>query len=374
MTAPKVSVMVPVYNVEKYFPRCIESIINQTYTNLEILLVDDGSTDRSGFLCDEYAAKDERIKVFHKENGGVSSARNMGLDNATGERLAFIDADDWIGSQYIQNLLNICFDLIIGGYRVFDTIGVYSIIKLPQTNYNKDTFKVFLSEHLHRLYSHVPWGKIYKREIVEHYKLRYDVKVRVGEDYLFNLNYLLFCGSVQIVDKSEYYYFSNATMSERYNLQNSEICYIIESLNTKIEQLNKIYNTNLIFSTKTILAQYPIQKIYDEQNDNDYYLLYKSFFMQSLKNDLYNDELCSPILNSIFMIKKHYFEKHYIYGKYLMKRMHNLYGHVYDSVRFTRKIDRVIIYLLKKNINLSNMFLIIYSILKRFLSNDSRLI
>ncbi|HJA50079.1 MAG TPA: glycosyltransferase, partial [Candidatus Fusicatenibacter intestinipullorum] len=92
----KISVIIPVYNVEKYLKRCLDSVINQTYKNLEIILIDDGSTDNSGKICDEYAQKDERIIVIHKENGGVSSARNKGLDICIGDYISFIDSDDWI--------------------------------------------------------------------------------------------------------------------------------------------------------------------------------------------------------------------------------------------------------------------------------------
>ena len=91
-----ISVIVPVYNVEEYLDRCIESIVNQTYKNLEILLIDDGSTDNSYNICDKWAKKDNRIKVVHKENGGVSSARNVGLDVATGDYIGFVDSDDYI--------------------------------------------------------------------------------------------------------------------------------------------------------------------------------------------------------------------------------------------------------------------------------------
>ena len=100
---PRVSIIVPVYKAEAYLHRCIDSIIVQTFTNWELLLVDDGSPDRSGVICDEYAGKDERIKVFHKENGGVSSARNLGIDKAVGEWLCFIDSDDTIQPTYLDD-------------------------------------------------------------------------------------------------------------------------------------------------------------------------------------------------------------------------------------------------------------------------------
>ena len=102
-----ISVVVPVYNVEKYIDKCINSIINQTYKNLEIILVDDGSPDNCGNICDEYAKKDNRIIVIHKENGGVSSARNIGIKNAKGKWITFVDSDDWIENDYVEKLSKI---------------------------------------------------------------------------------------------------------------------------------------------------------------------------------------------------------------------------------------------------------------------------
>ena len=102
----KISVVVPVYNVEKYLRKCIDSIINQTYKNLEIILVDDGSPDKCGEICDEYAKKDNRVKVIHKKNAGVSSARNDGIDNATGEYIIFVDSDDWLEDNAIEIMVD----------------------------------------------------------------------------------------------------------------------------------------------------------------------------------------------------------------------------------------------------------------------------
>ena len=110
---PKISIIVPVYNVEQYLRRCIDSILNQSFADFELLLIDDGSKDKSGAICDEYAAKDSRIRVFHKENGGVSSARNIGLENARGEWLSFIDGDDVITEGYFNIRENLGFSCVI---------------------------------------------------------------------------------------------------------------------------------------------------------------------------------------------------------------------------------------------------------------------
>ena len=106
MFADKVSVIVPVYNVEKYLDECVNSIINQSYSNLEIILVDDGSSDTSGQKCDTYKAVDNRIKVIHKKNGGLSDARNVGIEIATGEYISFIDSDDYVSEIFIESLVN----------------------------------------------------------------------------------------------------------------------------------------------------------------------------------------------------------------------------------------------------------------------------
>ena len=116
---PKISVIIPVYNAEKYLYRCIDSVLAQTYQDFELLLIDDGSKDSSGAICDEYAAKDARVRVFHKENGGVSSARNVGLDHARGEWITFVDADDWISMDWLKEMMTHSdSDLVIADFVV----------------------------------------------------------------------------------------------------------------------------------------------------------------------------------------------------------------------------------------------------------------
>ena len=116
---PKISVIIPVYNTEKFLHRCIDSILTQTYTDFELLLIDDGSKDSSGSICDEYAEKDSRVRVFHKENGGVSSARNLGLDNAWGEWITFVDSDDYIEENFLKSFDgNLDADLVVGNIQM----------------------------------------------------------------------------------------------------------------------------------------------------------------------------------------------------------------------------------------------------------------
>lgn len=201
-----ISVIVPVYNVEKYLDRCIESIVSQTYKNLEIILVDDGSPDNCPKMCDEWAKKDDRIIVIHKDNGGVSSARNAALDIATGDYIGFIDSDDYVSKRYFEILINnlkkydadicCCNFYVTDSYSVIDKSKYkFKICKKNQIliNYFKDDF-VGPSVHC----------KIYSSKIIEN--LRFDTNISIGEDYVFNY-YVFNCSNCVLqIDENLYYY------------------------------------------------------------------------------------------------------------------------------------------------------------------------
>ena len=188
MNIPKISVIVPVYNVEKYLHRCIDSILTQTFTDFELLLIDDGSKDNSGKICDEYAEKDKRIRVFHKENGGVSSARNLGLDNAGGEWICFADSDDWVKNNWLE-IFSKSFnhgDLIISGYyevknnTIIREKGVFNQPSLLSTVSILEKKNIF--GYL--------WCKCFKRSIINKYQIRFGLKYRIWEDVEFIYSYM----------------------------------------------------------------------------------------------------------------------------------------------------------------------------------------
>ena len=180
-----ISVIVPVYNVESYLEECVESILNQSYRNLEIILVDDGSTDNSGKMCESFKAKDERIKVIHKENAGLAMARNSGLEIAKGDYIGFIDSDDCIKETFYEKLIH-CLkanDADIAGCRFYRNVPNSEDFVYPEKseNYNFVTdSKGFMT----RLYNDmgvfcVAWNKLYKRDIIMQHPFS---KVRIAED------------------------------------------------------------------------------------------------------------------------------------------------------------------------------------------------
>ena len=195
---PKISVIVPVYNVEQYLPRCIDSILTQTFTDFEVLLIDDGSTDSSGKICDEYAEKDERIRVFHKENGGVSSARNLGLDNAIGEWICFSDSDDTMRNNYLQVMLSIeektNVDMIV--CSILRKKYSDRILTLQDFVYEKTQFGNLLCNLRKVGLLGVPWNKLFKAEIIKNNNLQFDINLDSYEDEIFNLQYLQYAKTV----------------------------------------------------------------------------------------------------------------------------------------------------------------------------------
>ena len=216
-----ISVVVPIYKVEKYLDKCVESLVNQTYKNLEIILVDDGSPDDCPQICDEYAKKDSRIKVVHKKNGGLSDARNAGMEIATGEYISFIDSDDYVSLDFFESLLNTMIaedsDIVECGVVKFyedEHFDEYTD-DLSVTNYSTvKGLSALISEN--PFHQHV-WNKLYKTEMV------LDVPYAVGklnEDEFWTYQIFGRAKKVTKINKTMYYYFqrNSSIMGVGYNL------------------------------------------------------------------------------------------------------------------------------------------------------------
>ncbi|MDT2737236.1 glycosyltransferase family 2 protein [Enterococcus pseudoavium] len=203
----EISIIVPVYNVEKYLNKCVDSILNQTFKDFEVILVDDGSPDNSGAICDQYAEKDSRVKVVHKKNGGLSDARNAGIDISTGNFLSFIDSDDYIDN----DMIDILYDDITQKDGDISVVGYYDeyggIVK--NCKKNKDKIEILSRETAiekilegKELTANV-WNKLYKRELFE--KIRFMNNV-IAEDAFIIVELLLLCNKVVVNKKFKYHY------------------------------------------------------------------------------------------------------------------------------------------------------------------------
>ena len=206
---PIVSIIVPVYNVEKYINRCIDSILAQTFNDWECILVDDGSPDKSGDICDEYAARDSRIRVIHKQNGGVSSARNAGLDVAHGEYIYFIDSDDYVELEALELLLSkakqseadIMVHGIVNDYIYKQSSTAVKYVSLPEKDYSTI---LEMADRWGLLKG--PVNKLFKNSIIKNKSLRFDESISYGEDTKFTFEYLVHCHSIAFVPRHLYHY------------------------------------------------------------------------------------------------------------------------------------------------------------------------
>ncbi len=208
---PTVSIIIPIYNAEKALRRCIDSVLNQEYTDFELILMNDGSKDSSGEICDSYAAKDDRVRVVHKANSGVSDTRNQALDLAQGTYVQFMDADDWITPEATKLLVRTmeegeC-DLVISDfYRVVgDRVSRKGDIEDDHVM-SRQEFAEHMMENPADFYYGVLWNKLYRREIIEIHRVRMDATVRWCEDFLFNMEYILHADRICALQVPLYYY------------------------------------------------------------------------------------------------------------------------------------------------------------------------
>lgn len=215
-----ISIVVPIYNVEQYLQKCVDSLINQTYKNLEIILVDDGSPDNCPKICDEYAKQDSRIKVIHKENGGLSDARNAGMNIATGEYISFIDSDDWIKSEMIEDMYNRMIednsDLVSSGVLWADEDGVEIRNATVSENCVLNTEQA-MTELINdgKLKQHV-WNKLYKADLIKN--IPFD-KGKYHEDVFWSYKVIGEAERISIEKNSYYFYVqrSESIMGEKYS-------------------------------------------------------------------------------------------------------------------------------------------------------------
>jgi glycosyltransferase involved in cell wall biosynthesis len=214
---PLISVIVPIYGIERYLGICIESIIKQTYTNLEIILVDDGSTDRCPEICDLYAMKDSRIRVIHKSNGGLVSARKAGVIEATGLFIGYVDGDDWVEPDYYESLFNALdvhnADLVVAGQsRDLFEKSIPLLNYLPSGYYTGDKLDYLRSNMLsfsafYRLgITTYVWNKLFKSTQVKYYQSLVDERITIGEDAAVVYPLILSCERIVITDNSGYHY------------------------------------------------------------------------------------------------------------------------------------------------------------------------
>lgn len=244
----KVSVIIPVYKAANCLRRCVDSILNQTFTDFELILVDDGSPDQSGRICDEYAIRDTRVKTVHKENGGVSTARNAGLDIAIGKWIVFVDSDDWCESNYLSDFF--CTseiladnDVVIQGRRNETSAGVVSSNLVLHDDVYSNIVSGMLQANL--LTFGAPYCKLYPSRLIEENNIRFPVDYSYGEDTVFFFRVLLLADRVITISKCNYHYvdYDEGSLSKKDHDFNPLATFLKESMSL-VTEIDKKFNSN----------------------------------------------------------------------------------------------------------------------------------
>lgn len=275
---PKISIIVPVYNVEKYLDRCINSLVRQTFKSYEILLIDDGSTDNSGDICDQFSEKYSNIRVFHLKNGGVSRARNFGIEKALGDYIMFCDSDDYVDKQWCEILYN----YIILYPNSWIGTGLYNINhydkfkKMILYDYEKKFNRIKKDKYYQIMQSGLSGFlviRIYERKKIINNKLKFKDSLTYGEDVIFNCEYLNISDDIVMINKPLYYYvkYDNTTLSSQY-------------YPNKFTLIKNIYSAR--------------KKFISEEYKNQFYNEYMYYFILALK-DTFNKKNKSNILNKL---------------------------------------------------------------------------
>lgn len=304
-----VSIVVPIYNAQQYLKQCLNSIKGQTYNNIEVLMVNDGSSDDSEKICRGYMKKDCRFILLNQENGGVSSARNKGIKNAKGKYILFVDSDDYIESGMVNQLLNAVQedeDLIVSGI-FYD--NPYKLLKKNRTreiNYwnkcqDRDSYYHLVEKIVTEPYVGAIYAKLYKTSIIRKYNLLFEEKIAFAEDFVFNLKYLLYCNKITSISSSFYHYrmFVAGSLSRiRYNEY--------EFMRDRWKSIKKEFNKLHLENGKVLDIRYIKMSEFNYLYDSIYYSTNHNFVNRRKKlNNLIRDTMdVKKTASLIYMIKK----------------------------------------------------------------------
>lgn len=313
-----ISVIVPVYNAETTLRKTVESVLRQTYRDLEIILVDDGSTDASPSLCDSFAATGDSMKCLHKQNGGVSSARNAGLDVAQGEYVAFVDSDDTLDECYFERLLNNHdADLTVCGF--VSTEGIDFTPEKKQ--YDGMAFKASVPDivnHPYLLYT--PWGKLFKRSIINENHLRFDLHLRLFEDTLFVLTYLQYCSSLCTVAYNGYHYDGVWGGGKKYRLSREEVEYRCNAEAMALQTLEQTFACTIKNEKRCYCVEY-VSDVFSVFTDKECCELYCRYHAECDADTFYKSRYLCPSYSGISLLKRAYERKDMALATELIRKL-----------------------------------------------------
>ncbi len=240
-----ISIIIPVYNVEMLLTDCINSVLNQDYRNIEVILINDGSTDNSGEVCKSFEKKDNRIKVFEQKNSGVSVARNKGVEKAQGKYIIFVDSDDYLDVNHVSKMysqINDEIDLVICGYKIIDndTHSINLNADMQDSVLNPQEMFLKYWENYHHGYINAPWNKMYKRELMQQNNIKFPKDISMGEDGFFNVQYMKCCRKIYLLAEYSYNFRIHSRQSTKKIFKNHY--YMVTCIFDNLERILETYN------------------------------------------------------------------------------------------------------------------------------------
>ena len=334
--SPEISVIVPVYNAEALLQRCVKSILCQSYTDFELLLINDGSTDRSGQLCDELRLQDNRIHTFHQQNQGVSAARNAGISRASGKYIVFVDSDDWVKENYLSHLLSSATGkegrgLVIQGFLIYKPEGCLldgTKSFIPAFSTSAVTIGRMVEAHNLSEYG-CPYSKLYDRSLLVEHSIRFDKRTNFGEDLLFMFDYLMHADYLLVDSPQEYVYIKYpSSLSSSFHSFEMEYFFFLSFLK-RIERLSVSSNIALTDYPQTMKAvmvsfQRALKTDYQAYHRDSVSLKERLEHLKTLVKEhktllqkFYYPECKSDRLGKVLLLKK-YFALYDLYVRFIM--------------------------------------------------------
>lgn len=333
----KISIIIPIYDVQEYLPKCLDSVIAQSYSDLQIILVDDGSSDDSFEICCTYKEKDSRIEVYSQYNQGVSAARNLGLKHSIGKWIAFIDADDWIEANFIKTLYSAAktqTDIVIGDY-ITDRkngaktrqAGFAEEFTAQTTAELQELEKICVLPHCHTHLVPQPlnflagvWGKLYRSSVIRNHKIQFPEELRISEDVVFNIFFLEHSVGAEYVSCYGYHYFERSSSVMRSN-KPEKVLYFTDYMEYIAQSISRSTIKNL---GKKELNAVIIRDFYSLAA-NGYYLDICSHNFLKASRKMQEDIKNQTISEAISDRKKSvYLDKRHCFFRFLMQHRHQL--------------------------------------------------
>lgn len=350
-----ISIIVPIYNAEKSLNRCLKSILNQSYSDFELILVNDGSKDSSEEICLAFKRADNRIIYIKKENAGVSSARNLGLRQIRGEYVTFIDSDDYIQEGYLEKLLSGAnSDFVLSGFHSTERISYVPNSAFIEKSSFKDKIPQ-LVDHPYLLYT--PWAKLYKSSLLKKSNLFFDESLRLYEDTIFVLTYLSICESISIIPYAGYEYIGSWGGISKYKLSQKEVehrCKLEYDVLTNIE---KKYCCHINKYHRCYAVNY-LDELYKKYTDRYCLELYRKYHTQEETNVFLRDIYSFPTYDALRKLKNDFGHISQQESLSYLEDLHHFFTIPSGEMNFNKWNEKLLYALIKTN-HLKSVFVLL---------------